>query len=49
MIQTLAESAAPTMAAVNPNDGNALPPWLFVIVAIVIVGVAVVLFARRKR
>jgi hypothetical protein len=45
-----ARRGPPTViAVVNPNDEGSIPPWLVIVLAVAIVGVAVVSFLRRKR
>ena len=40
---------ASMFAAVNPNNGNSIPPGLWFAIAAVIVIVGVIMIARRKR
>ncbi len=47
MLSTLVVLSAVTAAI--PKDGNSLPPWLFIIFIVVIVGVALALFLQRKK
>ncbi|NQW90324.1 hypothetical protein HQQ88_08450 [Curtobacterium sp. VKM Ac-2861] len=38
-----------SVTAAIPKDGSSLPPWVVVLFVVVIVGVALTLFLRRKR
>lgn len=40
---------ATMLAAVNPQHGASVPPWIFIIIVVAIIAVAGVMFARRKR
>jgi hypothetical protein len=45
----IAVVTAGMLAAVNPQHGASVPPWVFIALVVVIIAVAVVMFARRKK